>query len=132
MAIDHHGGEGNGGGVLTDLSNAMVRFFKEQFGRGPTRVRSDWAGSDTLICRLWETLTPAERNMAAMGEHTRLRETRLWFQTASENEIRRLVEGITGRKVVGFMSGIDTSADLAVEVFVLEPAALPPAPGPVA
>jgi uncharacterized protein YbcI len=129
MAIDHHGGEGNGG-VLTDLSNAMVRFFKEQFGRGPTRVRSDWAGSDTLICRLWETLTPAERNMAAMGEHTRLRETRLWFQTASEDEIRRLVEGITGRRVVGFMSGIDTTADLAVEVFVLEPAVLPPAPGP--
>ena len=130
MAIDEHAGDGRGTGVLTDLSNALVRFFKDQFGRGPTRVRSDWAGPDTVVCRLWETFTPAERNMAAMGEHTRLRETRLWFQTASEDEIRRLVEEITGRHVVGFISGIDTAADLAVEVFVLEPAAVPPAPSP--
>ena len=32
--------------------------------------------------------------MAAMGEHTRLRETRLFFQAASEDEIRDLVERI--------------------------------------
>jgi uncharacterized protein YbcI len=127
MAIDEHAGDGRAGGVLTDLSNAMVRFFKDQFGRGPTRVRSDWAGPDTVVCRLWETFTPAERNMAAMGEHTRLRETRLWFQTASENEIRAMVERITGRHVIGFISGTDTGADLSVEVFVLEPVPAPPA-----
>ncbi len=120
--------DGRGRAMLTDLSNAMVKFFKEQFGRGPTRVRSDWAGPDTLVCKLWDTFTPAERAMAAMGEHTRLRETRLFFQTASEDEIRGLVERITGRRVVGFISGTDTGADLSVEVFVLEPAEVPPAP----
>ncbi len=114
-----------GRAMLTELSNAMVKFFKEQFGRGPTRVRSDWAGPDTLVCKLWETFTPAERAMASMGEHTRLRETRLFFQTASEDEIRGLVERITGRRVVGFISGTDTGADLSVEVFVLESAASP-------
>jgi uncharacterized protein YbcI len=128
MSGDEHAANGGGGPLLTELSNAMVRFFKDQFGRGPTKVRTDWAGPDTLVCRLWETFTPAERNMVAMGEHARLRETRLWFQTATEKEIRSLVHRITGRRVVGFTSGIDTVADLAIEVFVLEPSVLPPAP----
>ena len=123
MAIDERSESTRGGQVLTDVSNALVRYFKEQFGRGPTRVRSDWAGPDTLVCRLWETFTPAERNLAAMGEHQRLRETRLFFQFASEGEIRSLIEGIVGRPVVGFVSGVDTDADLAVEVFVLAPVA---------
>jgi hypothetical protein len=26
-----------------------VRLYKEQFGRGPTKARSHWAGSDTLV-----------------------------------------------------------------------------------
>jgi uncharacterized protein YbcI len=121
MAIDERASDIRGGGVLTDLSNALVRLFKEQFGRGPTRVRSDWAGPDTVVCRLWNTFTPAERRLAAMGEHQRLRETRLFFQYASEVEIRSIVEGVTGRRMVGFISGIDTVADLAAEVFVLEP-----------
>ena len=56
-----------------------------------------------------------------MGEHQRLRETRLFFQYASEVEIRSIVEGTTGRRMVAFVSGIDTVADLAAEVFVLEP-----------
>jgi uncharacterized protein YbcI len=108
--------------VLMELSNTMVRLYKEQFGRGPTRARSYWAGPDTLICVLEETLTPAERNLVKMGEHQRLRDTRLFFQYATVREFCEPVERITGRKVRGFQSSVDTEADgQAVEVFVLHP-----------
>jgi len=108
--------------VLMELSNTMVRLYKEQFGRGPTRARSYWAGPDTLICVLEETLTPAERNLVKMGEHQRLRDTRVFFQYATVREFCEPVEQITGRKVRAFQSSIDTEADgQAVEVFVLHP-----------
>jgi uncharacterized protein YbcI len=110
------------GEVLNAISMEMVRLYRHQFGRGPSAVRSDWAGPDMLVCLLFETLTPAERNLARMGEHERLRETRMYFQYASVREFCEPVERITGRKVRAFISGIDTEADgFAVEMFVLHP-----------
>lgn len=108
--------------MLTEISNEIVRVFKSQFGRGPTSARAAWAGPDALTVMLEDTLTPAERNMVRMGEHERLRETRMFFQYASTKELCEPVERLTGRKVRAFVSGIDTEADgLAVETFVLHP-----------
>ena len=107
--------------LLLDVSNEMVRLYKEQFGRGPTRARTDWAGPDSLVCTLRDSFTPAERNLASMGEHQRLRDTRLFFQYATEDEFVSAVERVVGRRVVGFISGIDTRADISAEIFYLEP-----------
>ena len=110
------------GSVLMQVANEMVRIFKEQFGRGPTSARAAWAGPDALTVMLEDTLTPAERNLVRMGEHERLRETRMYFQYATVREFCEPIERITGRKVRAFISGIDTEADgLAVETFVLHP-----------
>ena len=106
--------------VLTEISNEIVRVFKSQFGRGPTSARAAWAGPDAVTVVLEDTLTPAERNMVKMGEHERLRETRMFLQYASVGELCEPVERITGRKVRAFVSGIDTAIDgLCVETFVL-------------
>lgn len=110
-----------GASLLQDVSNEMVRLYKEQFGRGPTRVRTDWAGSDALICTLQDSMTPAERNLVAMGEHQRLRDTRMFFQYASTDEFVEVAERLTGRKVRAFVSGIDAKADVSSEVFYFEP-----------
>lgn len=108
--------------ILAELSRAMVRIYKEQFGRGPTKARSDFAGPDTVICTLEDSFTPAERKLAEMGEHQRLRDTRLYFQHATKDEFCSIVERLLGRKVRAFVSGVDTEVDVSVEIFVLEPA----------
>lgn len=109
--------------VLSELSNAMVRLYKEQFGRGPTKTRTVWAGSDILIVTLEDTLTPAERNLVKMGEHQRLRDMRMFFQYATVKEFCEPVEMITGRKVRSFHSSVDTEVDgLSTELFILHPA----------
>jgi uncharacterized protein YbcI len=107
--------------VHAEISRAMVRLYKDQFGRGPTKARTDFAGPDVLLCTLENSLTPAERSLAAMGEHQRLRDTRLFFQHASEDEFCGVVERILGRKVRAFISGIDTGQDTSAELFYLEP-----------
>ena len=58
--------------------------------------------------------------MAEMGEHQRLRETRLMFQHAREDDFRETVERITGRRVRGFISGTDTHEDVSCEVLYLD------------
>ena len=107
---------------LTELSNAMVRLYKDQFGRGPTRTRAHWAGPDSIVVYLEDTLTPAERSLVAMNQHHRLRDTRMFFQYATVKEFCEPVEQITGRKVRSFLSGIDTEVEgLSIESFVLHP-----------
>lgn len=113
---------GNEQGTLSAISNEMVRIYKEQFGRGPTKTRTQWAGPDLLIVTLEQTFTPAERRLCELGEHGRLRELRLLFQYADVGLFCTPVERLTGRTVRAFISGIDTEADLATEMFVLYPA----------
>src|SRR4051795_9685088 len=49
MCPDHDdplGGDPRDGarsGALLEISNEIVRLYKEQFGRGPTRARTNWA-----------------------------------------------------------------------------------------
>ena len=107
--------------VMAEISREMVRLYKVQFGRGPTKARTNFAGPDIVIVTLEETFTPAEQRLAEMGEHQRLRDTRLYFQHATEDEFRSVIERILGRKVRAFNSAVDTETDVSVEVFHLAP-----------
>jgi uncharacterized protein YbcI len=106
---------------LQEITNAMVRLYKELFGRGPTKARTNYAGPDTLVATIQNSLTASERKMLDLDEHQRVREIRMFFQHASEAEFTGTVEEITGRKVWAFVSGVDTKRDVAAEVFYLEP-----------
>jgi hypothetical protein len=53
---------------LLQISNAMVRLYKEAFGRGPTKARSQFVGTDTLVVVLEDSMTVAEHNQGAMNE----------------------------------------------------------------
>ena len=108
--------------ILSAVSNEMVRIYKGQFGRGPTKTRTNWSGPDVLVVTLEDTFTPAEHSLRKLGEHERLRELRLLFQYAEVEVFCEPIERLTGRKVRAFVSGIDTAEDLACEMFVLHPA----------
>lgn len=106
--------------VRADVSREMVRLYKEQFGRGPTRARTEFAGPDIVVCALENSLTPAERRLAEMDKHQRLRDTRLYLQHATEKQFREVIERLLGRRVRGFVSGMDTYSDVSAEIFYLE------------
>ena len=59
----------------------MVRLYKELFG--PTKARTNFAGPDTILRTLEDSLTPAERTMADSGEHQRPRDARTFFRRPS-------------------------------------------------
>jgi uncharacterized protein YbcI len=105
---------------LTAASNAMVRLHKDQFGRGPTNARAHFAGPDTLVCVLEDALLPAERALADMGEHQRVRETRIAYQVATAPKFVTAIEEIFGRKVRAFASGTDVTEAVVFETFLFE------------
>jgi uncharacterized protein YbcI len=111
---------GGAPGQLRQITRAVVTIYKEHFGRGPAHAHSHYAGGDVLVCLLEGTLTPVERSIANLGEHQRLQDFRQLFQSATEQTFRAVVEEITGRRVVSFMSGNDVRTDVASEIFVFE------------
>jgi len=118
MRGTHELSEGN---RLQAVSNAMVKLHKEQFGRGPTNARSYFAGPDMLVCTLEDALLPAERTMVDMGEHHRVRESRMFLQVASQEQFIGAVEELVSRKVRAFASAIDPAPGVVFEIFSFEP-----------
>jgi uncharacterized protein YbcI len=108
--------------VRAEISREMVRLYKSQFGRGPTRAKTEFAGPDIVISTLEDSFTPAERRMAELGEDQRLRDTRTFFQHATEENFCTVIERLLKRKVRAFVSGVDTAKDVSAEVFYLETA----------
>jgi uncharacterized protein YbcI len=107
--------------VLRDISAGMTRLYKEHFGREPERVETHFASPELLICVLVNSLTPVERSLRDVGETHRLRVIRMVLQHSAESQFRAIVETVTGRRVIGFMSGMDVNVDEACEVFTLAP-----------
>jgi uncharacterized protein YbcI len=103
------------------ISNAMVRLHKDQFGRGPTRARTHFAGPDALLCILEEVLLPAERKLAELGQEAKVRESRTEFQAATAEDFIAAVEKIVLRKVRSFASAVDAKTNVIFEIFTLEP-----------
>ena len=108
---------------LQAVSSAMIRLHKEQFGRGPTRAWSNFAGPDALVCVLEDVLLPAELKLVELGDEARVRDSRVAFQAATEAEFIAEVERIVDRKVRAFGSAVDPRANVVFENFRFEPLA---------
>ncbi|HEV3001346.1 MAG TPA: Na-translocating system protein MpsC family protein [Solirubrobacteraceae bacterium] len=106
---------------LAAISNALVALHKEQFGRGPTRARTEYAGPDALVCIMEDALLPAEKAMVEMGAAHRVQESRLFFQSATAQHFVAAVERTVGRKVRSFSSSLDPHEGVVAEIYVLFP-----------
>jgi uncharacterized protein YbcI len=103
-----------------DISRALVALFKEATGRGPNRART-YIEDGIVVTILYDTMTKAEKTLKEEHREDTVRDLRRIFQgTFRENAIG-LVEEITGRKVLAFLSDHAVDPDYAIEAFVLEP-----------
>jgi uncharacterized protein YbcI len=103
------------------ISNAMVRLHKDQFGRGPTRARTHFAGPDAVLCILEDVLLPAEQKLSELGQDDKVRESRTEFQAATADDFIAAVEKIVLRKVHAFASAVDAKTNVIFEIFTFEP-----------
>jgi len=120
MKSDPTATELHGGSPGMAISNGMVQLVAKYTGRGPTKARTTIGSADVLII-LADTLTRGERALVTAGFSEQVLATRHMYQTAMRPEAIELVETVTGRTVVGFMSDNNLDPDLGAEVFVLEP-----------
>jgi uncharacterized protein YbcI len=107
------------GELAQKISNALVALMREYTGRGPTRSRT-YVHENLIVCVMHDWLTKGERSLMSSGEKEFVLEIRRRFQNTMRPEMIKLVERLTGRKVVAFMSDNHVDPDVAAETFVLE------------
>jgi uncharacterized protein YbcI len=112
----------SGGPLRVAISNALSQVVVDYTGRGPEQSRTSIV-DDMVVCRLHGTLNRAERKLSLTGKDDLVLEVRRNFQEAMRADLVDAVTRLTGRPVVAFMSANNLDPDIAVELFMLEPAA---------
>jgi uncharacterized protein YbcI len=111
---------GTHGDVLTAISDGLVALLKEFYGRGPTRAKSYYE-DDLVVCLLRGGFTRVEQTLLAGGRGSSVIQQRMEFQELMRQRFEAVIEGATGRRVIGFMSGNQQHPDMMCEVFILAP-----------
>lgn len=108
------------GRMLSEISNGMVGLLKEYYGRGPTRAKS-YFQDDLVVCLLRGGFSRVEQTLLDGGRGAAVIHQRMEFQELMRDRFCQIIQDITGREVIGFMSGNQQDPDLMCEVFVLAP-----------
>ena len=109
------------GSMAAAISNAVVGLLHDYTGRGPTRARTTIDG-DTIIVTLRDSLTKAEKTLAARGQSLEVLAMRRAFQGTMREDLIAAVERLSGRQVEAFLSDNLHDPDVAVEIFLMAPA----------
>ncbi|HTE62778.1 MAG TPA: Na-translocating system protein MpsC family protein [Solirubrobacteraceae bacterium] len=108
------------GEILTTISDGMVALLKEFYGRGPTRAKSYYE-DDLVVCVLRGGFSRVEQTLLEGGRGSSVIQQRMDFQELMRERFEAVIEGATGRRVIGFMSGNQQDPDMMCEVFILAP-----------
>jgi uncharacterized protein YbcI len=108
------------GTVASAISSATVRMVREYTGRGPTKART-YITEDLISIVLQDTLTMGEKSLVRDGHADLVLSTRKAFQETMGPHMIAVVEEISGRAVLAFLSDNHIDPDVAIESFLLAP-----------
>ena len=107
------------GELLTAISNEIVGLMRKHYGRGPRRAKT-YVIDDIIVCVMRNGFTAIEQTMFEGGGEADVVKMRRDFQTLMAARYKELIERLTERNVVAFMSQVHLEPDLTLEIFFLD------------
>lgn len=108
-----------GGRLLAEITSRIVALMREHYGRGPIKAKT-YVLDNLIVCVLSNGFTAVERTMMEGGEPDRVLEIRRDFQRLMKERYTGMIEDLTGRKVLAFLSQAHVEPDLTVEMFLMD------------
>jgi uncharacterized protein YbcI len=102
------------------ICNAITGALKRSSGKGPTKVKAH-STQDHVEIIVEDMLTALERTLVEDGHEQLVSEARQVLTGRVANECRATIEQATGRRVVGWQTEVDPSADRAFTLIQLQP-----------
>jgi uncharacterized protein YbcI len=106
------------GQIEAEISKALIRFEREQLGRGPADIRTQIV-QDMVIVRMVGMLTPEEHALVRAGGEELLKQVRTKLIDHEREALSRLLREATGRQVASMYSDLCPQTGERLIVFVL-------------
>jgi uncharacterized protein YbcI len=107
-------------GLLEEITQSVVRLYKEYIGHGPTKART-YISDDLVVCVMRGGFTRVERWLVELGRIGAVKDQRQAVDDALRQPLSDTIERLLQRRVVGFTSAVQPGDDLSTVVFLLEP-----------
>jgi uncharacterized protein YbcI len=109
-----------GGRLLSEITNRIVSLMREHYGRGPIKAKT-YLLDNLIVCVLTDGgFTAIERTMMEGHEPERVLEMRRDFQRVMKVRYTEMIEELTRRKVLAFLSQAHVEPDLTIEMFLMD------------
>ncbi len=105
----------------------MVGLHQRYHNREPVTAKTLMLGDDLLACVLGGVYTDVEKTMIEIQRTTLVQETRDAFQNAMQDRFIDVIQRLSGRRVLAFLSNHHVGPDIEIELLLPAPA---PAPAP--
>ncbi len=109
-----------GGQLLSEISTSIVKLMREHYGRGPLKAKT-YALDDIIVCVLRGAgFTALEQTIMDSGDGQRVVAMRENFQQMMAERYKLMIEQLTERRVLAFLSQAHVEPDLTLEVFFID------------
>lgn len=108
------------GDALTGAVSAeMAGLYRDFYGHDRATATT-YLNDRIVVCVLEDILTTGESRLVRFGGSQEVLAGRVAFQTETEDQFTAMVERLTGRRVVAFLSANQTTPGCACELFFLD------------
>jgi uncharacterized protein YbcI len=108
-----------GGRLLAEITDQLVKLMREHYGRGPIKAKT-YVLDNVIVCVLSDGFIALEQTMMEGGESERVLDMRRGFERLMKTQYTAVIEDLTGRKVLAFLSQAHVEPDLTVEMFLMD------------
>lgn len=109
-----------GDSLLSAVTDAMVALHERYYHRPPVSAKTRLMGDDLLAVVLGGVYTDVEQTLIELERALIVRDNRSAFQNAMQHRFIAVVERLSGRPVLEFVSGHSVGPDFEVELFFLD------------
>ena len=109
-----------GGQLLAEISTRIVGILREHYGRGPMQAKTYALDDIIVVVMRGSGFTALEQTIMDSGEPHRVVDMREDFQRVMAERYKQVIEEITDRKVLAFLSQAHVEPDITMEIFFVD------------
>jgi uncharacterized protein YbcI len=109
-----------GGHLLAAISTRIVGILRDHYGRGPMKAKTYVLDDIIVVVMRGSGFTPLEQTIMDSGAPDRVIAMREDFQRVMADRYREVIEDLTGRNVVAFLSQAHVEPDITMEIFFVD------------
>lgn len=108
-----------GDALLAAVTDELVALHQRYHHRIPVTAKTLMLGDDLMACVMGGVYTDVEKTMIELQHTVTVQETRSAFQAAMQHKFIDVVERLSGRGVLAFVSNQHVGPDIEIELFML-------------